>query len=201
MQLVNYIKMNKKPLLAIVFFIHFLIIIIYSIRETVSLSLIHDTYITRTVSHKKLEKIDSDLSRILLHNKSSTKDDYVGFYMALTGAQTPFNYFVANITGVEKLVFELEFKDGSRKIILPAVSSNEMAVRFKHFVNLLEITPNELYRNLLLKRITEHEIRNYPNIKNVTAILGVVDIPPFGNYTKEHDLHFRCLYQYNYRIK
>jgi hypothetical protein len=201
LQLANYIKMNRKILLSIIFFAHFLLIIIYSIREAISLSLLHGSYITRAVSPKKLEVVDSDLSKILLHNKSSTKEDYVGFYMTLTGAQTPFNYFTAITGSVEKLIFEVEFKDGSRKIILPGFSSNEMAVRFKHLANIAETTPNELYRNLLIKRITEHEIRNYPDVKSVSAILGMIDIPSFSNYTKEHDLHFRCLYQYNYRIK
>jgi hypothetical protein len=201
-QLLILLKMNKKIILGLLFFIHFFFIIIYSCKQTVDLSLTRQTYISNTANVKGLQKADYYLSRLLFHKRNTSFDnDYLNLYMVSAGSKTPFSYFVANITPVEKLVFELEFNDGTKQIILPTVQSNEMGIKLKSLFNTIFRTPNELYKDILIKKLVEYQIKNLSNIKSVKAIFGVIDIPSLTNFPQKPNLDFQYLYQYNFRIK
>jgi hypothetical protein len=198
----NYhIKMSKKIILALVFFIHFFFIIIYNIKQIVDLSLIHHTYVSHAIASKKLRKIDTYLSFFLPHKTTASYDnDYMNLYMRLASSKTPFNYF-SHISPVEKIVFELGFTDGTSKIILPVTGSGEMELRHKCLLNIIAKTPNEPYRDLLVKRITEYEIRDYANVKSVKVVIGTMSVPLLADFSKNNNLDFKYLYQYNFRIK
>jgi hypothetical protein len=194
--------MNKKIILAMLFFIHFFFIIIYSCKQAVDLSLTRQTYISNTTNEKELQKTDYYLSRLLFHKRNTSFDnDYLNLYMVSTGSKTPFSYFVANITPVEKLVFELEFNDGTKQLVLPTVQSNEMGIKLKCLFNIIYRTPDELYKDILIKKLAEHQIKNLSNIKSVKAVFGVIDIPSLTNFPQDPNLDFQYLYQYNFRIR
>ncbi len=200
LRLRNYITQNKKALLAILFFIHFFLIIVYSTRDIVALSITEKSYLSNFFSISRLRAMDYNLSRALLHTRSSTKENYMGLYLTLTGAQTSFTYFVGN-ADVEKMIFDLEFKDGTHQVILPEMANNEIALRFKHILSIIKLSKSEAYRDLLVKRITEYETKSYPDLKSVTTIFGKFHIPVFTDYQKNKDMNFKCLYQYHYQIK
>ena len=194
--------MNKKIILALLFFIHFFFIIIYSCKQSVDLSLTRQTYISNASSIKSLQKADSYLSKLLLHKRNTSSDnDYLNLYMTCAGSKTPFIYFVANITPVEKLVFELEHTNGTKQIVLPTVKSSEMGIKLKCLFNTIFRTPDQLYKDVLIKKLAEHQIKNLPDIKNVKAVFGVINIPSLTDFPKKPELDFQYLYQYNFRIK
>ena len=156
---------------------------------------------THIINTKNLQKADYILSRLLLHKIVTSPDDnYLNLYMTMAGSKTPFNYFVANITPVEKLVYELTLNDGSKQVVLPTVRNNEMGIRLKCLFNTIIKTPNELYRDILIKRIAEHQFRDSSSIKSVKAVFGVINIPSLNDYPKDPHLDFQYLYQYNFRI-
>ena len=174
---------------------------VYNIKQIFDLSLTHQTYVTHALSTKNLQKIDSYLGGLLPHKKAATYDNnYINLYMRFASTNTSFSYF-SYISPVEKIVFELEFNDGTKKIILPLTGSGEMELRHKCLFNIIVKTSNELYRDLLVKRITEYELRNYTNVKSVRVVIGTMSIPALTIFSPTHNLDFRYLYQYNFRIK
>jgi hypothetical protein len=193
--------MSKKIILAIIFFIHFFLIVIYNIKQIVDLSLAHETYVSHITTATNLQKMDGYLALFLPHKKSLSFDNnYVNLYMRLASSKTPFDYF-SHISAVEKIIFEVGFTDGTEKVILPVINSGEMELRHKCLFSIIANTSDEAYRDLLVKRITEYEIRNYSNVKSVRVIIGAISIPLIETFSKYHNLDLKYLYQYNFRIK
>jgi hypothetical protein len=194
--------MNKKIILCVLFFIHFFLIIVYSLKQNVELSITRDTYLSNVITIKKLQQIDYCLSKLMFHKISTSSDnDYTNLYMVFAGSKTPFIYFVANISPIEKLTFEIEFDDGSKKIVLPTVRSKEMTIRLKCLYTTIRKSDNEPYKELLIRKIAEHEAKNYSEVKNIKAILGVINIPTLNEFLNGQNLNFQYLNQYNFRIK
>ena len=72
------------------------------------------------------------------------------------------------------MVFELSFDDGSKQVALPVVNNTETGIRFTNFYRTIATAHTELYRDVLIKRFAENQVKRYPDVKNIRAVFGII---------------------------
>ena len=189
--------MNKKIILVIAFLIYFFFIIIYGLKVIVDFSY-QKNYTRNIISTQRLKNIGHCLSAVLLHTGSPQRhNNLIDLYLAATGSNTGFVHF-AYVPPSYKLLFELEFKGGTEQTVLPKVGSTEIGLRLNDLLTTIVTTSDESLQNVLAKRLAENELSIYPNVKKINVVIGVVEIPPPGDFIKNPGFYFHYFYQYTF---
>jgi hypothetical protein len=193
--------MNKKIILVIGFILYFFFIIIYNLKAIVDLALIKEINMDKALSYRSLQRINHLLQDVLLYdNQKKTYNDYLDLYMTATRSNTIFGHF-SEPGPSYKIVFEIEFNDGSKKKLLPEVGCVETGLELNNLYREIATTNNELYREVLLKRIAEYECRNISNVKKIVAVVGEIDIPSPADFISGKRFYFKDIYKYNFVSK
>ena len=145
-----------------------------------------------------LQRTNHLLQDILLYDtQKKTYNDYMDLYMTATRSNTIFGHF-SEPGPSYKVVFEIEFNDGSKKVFLPEVGCIETGLELNNLYREIATTNNELYREVLLKRLAEHECRNIPDIKKIAVVVGEIDIPSPANFISGQRFYFKDIYKYTF---
>ena len=194
--------MIRKILLLIFFLVHCLLIVLNNIRSTIGGSIRTKTYLTSILDTTKLKAANNYLSKILFGDSLFTfHQEALWLYMNLTGQETAYGFFSPRVSSSYKLVFEIQFQDGSTKLVLPTTSRREIGLRFANFYDAIATANFELYRDVLVKRLAENTIKQYPEAVGIRAIFGVIATPSLNEYRLQPHLDYQYLYVYNFNLE
>jgi hypothetical protein len=193
----KFFGMNKKAILIVAFSIYFLIIILSNLRSIADEALKKNVY-KGAAAKNLLSKTDHCLSAVLLFKDDKINNSCLDLFMNVAAANTTFNHFSARMNSYYKVIFKIVFNDGSEKIVLPDVGCVETGLRMNNLYSAIATADNELYRDVLMKRLAEYECSNFSNVKKIAVVLGEVIVPSPAESQAGQGFSYNSLYVYGY---
>ncbi len=128
------------------FGLHFLLIISFSLRDTLWLVAHGPTIFPasfRSYSHKAETVVSALLGQRLA--ASNPVRQVLATYLHIAGIETGYSYFAPNVPGSYKLVFELHYPDGRIEYELPRVNSTAAGLRVAGLLDKIGRTPYDAF--------------------------------------------------------
>ena len=194
--------LRQKYLCAAWFSFHFLLIISFSLRDTLWLIARGPTIFPtsfRSFSQKAEEVVSALLSRRLA--ASNPIRQTLATYLHIAGIETGYNYFAPNVPGSYKLVFELHYPDGRIEYELPRVNSTAAGLRVAGLLDKIGRTPYDALRELLVKMLAQSIWREHPEVKTIRAVFGSVRLPSLSDFEHGKRESYEFLYAYDFSLR
>ena len=182
-------------------FLHFLLIISVSCRETLRLIAQGPTILPsslRSYSQKAETTVFIALGQQL--SASNPVRQALATYLHVSGIEASYGYFAPNVPGSYKLVFELHYRDGRVDYELPSVSSAAAAFRIAGLLDNIGRTRSDALREHLVKMMTQFVWREHPNVETVRAIFGSIGLPSVRDFEHGKRESYEFLYAYDFSL-
>ena len=158
------------------FALHFLLIFLFSCRET--LRLVAEGPTILPASFKSFsQKAETTVSVALGQHLARVKPDPTSasqLICIVAGIETGYGYFAPNVPGSYKLVFELHYPDGRVEYELPSVSSAAAGLRIASLLDRIGRTQHDVLREHLVKTLAQSIWREHPEVKTIRAVFGSI---------------------------
>jgi hypothetical protein len=119
-------------------------------------------------------------------------------YWHLAGNEGGYGYFAPNVPGTFKLIFELDYPDGSVGYALPRVSSNAAGLRIASLVDEIGRTPYEPLREYMVRSLATATWREHPDARIVRAVFGTITPPSIAELEQGKPETYRFLFAYDF---
>lgn len=195
-------RFTKEKILTIIIFFHFSFIIIYNCH----LLLVKNSTQTKSllnsiIDAKSLKTIDSLFSTYIYSDTlHRLQDESAAFYLNISGLETGYGFFSPRVSSSYKLVFEIEFQDGTKEIGLPIVQEREIGLRFANFYDGIAATKYEPLKDILVKRFVQNQLKYYPMAIKIKAIFGYIYTPSMEEYRNLPELKYEPVFSYDYSL-
>jgi hypothetical protein len=184
------------------FSLHFLLIISFSLRDTLWLVARGPTifpFSCRSYS-QKAEGIVSGLLGQRLEASNPVRQ-VLATYLHIAGIETGYGYFAPNVPGSYKLVFELHYPDGRVEYELPRVGSTAAGLRVAGLLDKIGRTPYDALRERLVKMLAQSIWRQHPEVKTIRAVFGSTRLPSLSEFERGKRESSDFLYAYDFSLR
>jgi len=183
-------------------FLHFLLIISVSCRETLRLIAQGPTILPS--SFKSCSQEAETTVSIALGQRlwaSNPVRQALATYLHISGIEASYGYFAPNVPGSYKLVFELHYRDGRVEYELPSVSSAAAAFRIAGLLDNIGRTRSDALREVLVKIMAQSIWREHPDVETVRAIFGSIGLPSVRDFEHGKRESYEFLYAYDFSLQ
>ncbi len=183
-------------------FLHFLLIISVSCRETLRLIAQGPTILPSSFkSYSK--KAETTVSIALGQHLSASNPvrQTLATYLHISGIEASYGYFAPNVPGSYKLVFELHYRHGRVEYELPSVSSAAAAFRIAGLLDNIGRTRSDALREVLVKMMAQSIWREHPDVETVRAIFGSIGLPSVKDFEHGKRESYEFLYAYDFSLQ
>ncbi len=194
--------MRRRFLCAAWFSLHFLLIISFSLRDTLWL-VAHAPTILPTSFRSYSQKAEGVVSALLCQRLAASNPirQVLATYLHIAGIETGYSYFAPNVPGSYKLVFELHYPDGRIEYELPRVNSTAAGVRVAGLLDKIGRTPYDDLRELLVKMLAQSIWREHPEVKTIRAMFGATRLPSLSEFERGKRESYEFLYAYDFSLR
>ena len=184
------------------FALHFLLIFLFSCRET--LRLVTEGPTILPTSFKAFsQKAETTVSIVLGQHLAPLNPirQGVATYLNVAGIEAGYGYFAPNVPGTYKLVFELHYSDGRVEYELPSVSSPAAGLRIAGLVDGIGRIQHDVLREHLVKTLTQSAWREHPEVKMIRAVFGAIALPSVTEFKHGKRASYEFLYAYDFSLQ
>ena len=183
-------------------FLHFLLIISVSCRETLRLIAQGPTILPSSFKSYS-QKAETTISIALGQHLSASNPvrQALATYLHISGIEASYGYFAPNVPGSYKLVFELHYRDGRVEYELPSVSSAAAAFRIAGLLDNIGRTRSDALREVLVKIMAQSIWREHPDVETVRAIFGSIGLPSVRDFEHGKRESYEFLYAYDFSLQ
>jgi hypothetical protein len=194
--------LRRKSVYAAWFSLHFLLIISFSLRDTLWL-VAHGSTIFPSSVRSYSEKADGVVSALLCQRLTASNPvrQVLATYLHIAGIETGYSYFAPNVPGSYKLVFELHYPDGRIEYELPRVNSTAAGLRLAGLLEKIGRTPYDDLRELLVKMLAQSIWRRHPEVKTIHAMFGATRLPSLSEFERGKRESHDFLYAYDFSLR
>jgi hypothetical protein len=184
------------------FSLHFLLIISFSLRDTLWL-VAHGPTIFPSSFRSYSQKAEGAVSALLGQRLAASNPvrQTLATYLHIAGIETGYGYFAPNVPGSYKLVFELHYPDGRVEYELPSVGSAAAGLRVAGLLDKIGSTPYDALRELLVKMLAQSIWREHPEVKKVRAVFGSTRLPSLSEFEHGKRESYDFLYAYDFSLR
>ena len=194
--------MRQKYVCVAWLFLHFLLIISVSCRETLRLIAQGPTILPSSFKSYS-QKAETTISIALGQHLSASNPvrQALATYLHISGIEASYGYFAPNVPGSYKLVFELHYRDGRVEYELPSVSSAAAAFRIAGLLDNIGRTRSDALREHLVKMMAQSIWREHPDVETVRAIFGSISLPSVREFEHGKRESYEFLYAYDFSLE
>jgi hypothetical protein len=184
------------------FVLHFLLIISFSLRDTLWLIARGPTIFPFSFRSYS-EKAERAVSALLCERLAASNPvrQTLATYLHIAGIETGYGYFAPNVPDSYKLVFELHYPDGRVEYELPSMSSAAAGLRVAGLLDKIGRTPYDALRELLVKMLAQSIWRKHPEVKTIRAVLGSSRLPSVKEFEQGKRESYQFLYAYDFSLR
>ena len=184
------------------FSLHFLLIISFSLRDTLWLVARGPTIFPAAFS-SYTEKAEGVVSALLGQRLAASNPvrQLLATYLHIAGIETGYGYFAPNVPGSYKLVFELHYPDGRIEYESPRVNSSAAGLRVAGLLDKIGRTPYDALRELLVKMLAQSIWRQHPEVKTIRAVFGSTRLPSLSEFEHGKRESYDLLYAYDFSLR
>jgi hypothetical protein len=184
------------------FVLHFLLIISFSLRDTLWL-IGHGPTIFPSSFRSYSQKAEGAVSALLCQRLAASNPvrQTLATYLHIAGIETGYGYFAPNVPDSYKLVFELHYPDGRVEYELPSVGSAAAGLRVAGLLDKIGRTPYDALRELLVKMLAQSIWRQHPEVKTVRAVFGSTKLPSVNEFEHGKRESYQFLYAYDFSLR
>jgi hypothetical protein len=184
------------------FALHFLLILLFSCRETLRLVAEGPTILPASSKNfsRKAEKIVSVALGQHLASSNPIRQ-VVATYLHVAGIEAGYGYFAPNVPGSYKLVFELHYPDGRVEYELPSVSSPAAGLRIASLLDGIGRIKRDVLREHLVKTLVQSVWREHPEVKTIRAVFGSITLPSVTEFEGGKRASYEFLYAYDFSLQ
>jgi hypothetical protein len=184
------------------FVLHFLLIISFSLRDTLWL-IGHGPTIFPSSFRSYSQKAEGAVSALLCQRLAASNPvrQTLATYLHIAGIETGYGYFAPNVPGSYKLVFELHYPDGRVEYELPSVGSAAAGLRVAGLLDKIGRTPYDALRELLVKMLAQSIWRQHPEVKTGRAVFGSIRLPSVNEFEHGKRESYQFLYAYDFSLR
>ena len=184
------------------FSLHFLLIISFSLRDTLWLVARGPTifpFFFRSYS----QKAEGFVSALLCQRLSASNPvrQTLATYLHIAGIETGYGYFAPNVPGSYTLVFEFHYPDGRIEYESPRVNSSAAGLRVAGLLDKIGRTPYDALRELLVKMLAQSIWRQHPKVKTIRAVFGSTRLPSLSEFEHGKRKSYDLLYAYDFSLR
>jgi hypothetical protein len=194
--------LRQKYVCAAWFSLHFLLIISFSLRDTLWLVAQAPTIFpsfVRSYSQNAEEVVSALLGERLA--ASNPVRQVLATYLHIAGIETGYGYFAPNVPGSYKLVFELHYPDGRIEYELPRVNSTAAGLRVAGLLDKIGRTPYDALRERLVRMMARSIWREHPEVKTIRAVFGSTKLPSLSEFEHGRRESYDFLYAYDFSLR
>jgi hypothetical protein len=194
--------LRQKYVCAAWFSLHFLLIISFSLRDTLWL-VAHVPTIFPSSFRSYSQKAEGVVSTLLGERLAASNPvrQMLATYLHIAGIETGYGYFAPNVPGSYKLVFELHYPDGRIEYELPRVNSAAAGLRLAGLLDKIGRTPYDALRELLVKMLAQSIWRQHPEVKTIRAMFGSARLPSLSEFERGKRESYDFLYAYDFSLR
>jgi len=184
------------------FALHFLLIVLFSCRETLRLVAEGPTILPASSKNfsQKAEKIVSVALGQHLASSNPVRQ-VVATYLHAAGIEAGYGYFAPNVPGNYKLVFELHYPDGRVEYELPSVSSPAAGLRIASLLDGIGRIKRDVLREHLVKALVQSVWREHPEVNTIRAVFGSITLPSVTEFEGGKRASYEFLYAYDFSLQ
>jgi hypothetical protein len=192
----------RKRIYLACFFLHFLLIVAISCRETLWL-VAHGLTILPSSFKSFSTKAETIVSAALGQNLSASNPLRRALltYLHVAGIERSYGYFAPNVPVGYRLVLELHYPDGRVEYELPRVNSAAAELRLDALLDEIGRTHYERLREYLVKLLARSAWREHPDVKTIRAILGSRHLPSIDEFERGTRESYEFLYAYDFSLE
>jgi hypothetical protein len=194
--------LRQKYVCAAWFSLHFLLIISFSLRDTLWLVARGPTILPSSF-RRYSQKAEEVVSVLLCERLAASNPvrQVLATYLHIAGIETGYGYFAPNVPGSYKLVFELHYPDGRIEYELPRVNSTAAGLRVAGLLDKIGRTPYDALRELLVKMLAQSIWRQHPEVKTIRAVFGSTRLPSLSEFEHGNRESYDFLYAYDFSLR
>jgi hypothetical protein len=194
--------LRQKYVCAAWFGLHFLLIISFSLRDTLWL-VAHGPTIFSSSFRRYSQKAEGVVSALLCQRLAASNPvrQVLATYLHIAGIETGYGYFAPNVPGSYKLVFELHYPDGRIEYELPRVNSTAAGLRVAGLLDKIGRTPYDALRELLVKTLAQSIWRQHPEVTTIRAVFGSTRLPSLSEFERGKRESYDFLYAYDFSLR
>jgi hypothetical protein len=180
-------------------FLHFLVIVIISCRETLWLVGHGLTTLPSPFQHYS-EKAETVASAALAQDLAASNPirRTLLTYLHVAGIERGYGYFAPNVPPSYKLVFELHYRDGRLEYELPGGNSAAADLRLAALLDEIGRTRVDALREYLVKMLARATWREHPDVKTMRAVFGLRNSPSIEEFERGTRESYEFLYAYDF---
>ena len=193
--------MRQKYVCTVWFTLHFLLIIAFSLRDTLWL-VAHGPTIFPASFRSYSQKAEGVVSALLCERLAASNPvrQVLATYLHIAGIETGYGYFAPNVPGSYKLVFELHYPDGRVEYKLPRVGSDAAGFRVAGLLDKIGRTPYDALREHLVRMMAASIWREHSEVKTIRAVFGSIKLPSVNEFEHGKRQTYQFLYAYDFSL-
>ena len=125
----------------------------------------------------------------------------VGTYLHAAGSQAGYGFFAPNIPGYHKLILELYYQNGHMEYDVPHVQGGAAALRLDSLLDRLADPLYEPLREVTVKMLALSVWQKHPDVKNIRAVFGSVNMPSISDFEHGKRESFQALFSYDFSLR
>ena len=125
----------------------------------------------------------------------------VATYLHAAGSQAGYGFFAPNIPGYHKLILELYYQDGHMEYDVPRVQGGGAALRLDSLLDRLADPLYEPLREVTVKMLALSVCQKHPDVKNIRAVFGSVNMPSISHFEHGEREAFQALFSYDFSLR
>jgi hypothetical protein len=125
----------------------------------------------------------------------------IATYLHAAGIQAGYSFFAPNVPDYHKLTLELYYKDGRVEYESPHVSGRATALRLDSLLGRLADNRYEPLREVVVKMLALSVWRERPDVKNIRATFGAVNLPGISDFEHGEAETFQPMFSYDFSLR
>jgi hypothetical protein len=181
------------------FFLHFVIILLISVRQGLS-----DLARGETILPDKwmpwAQRADG-LAAAALGEQLPPSNPYrqaIAAYTHSAGIDTGYGFFAPNVSVSHKLVFEIKYPDGRVEYELPQVGEGATGLRMPLLFDSIARTRYDFLRETMLKMMAFSVFKEHPDASVIRAVFGYIRLPSIADFESGKEESYEFLYAYDF---
>jgi hypothetical protein len=193
--------LRQKYVCAAWFGLHLLLIVSFSLRDTLWL-VAHAPTIFPSSFKSYSEKAGGVISALMGQRLAASNPvrQLLATYLHIAGIETGYSYFAPNVPGSYKLVFELRYPDGRVEYELPRVGSDAAGFRVAGLLDKIGRTPYSALREHLMRMMAASIWREHPEVKTIRAVFGSITVASVNEFEHGKRESYQFLYAYDFSL-
>jgi hypothetical protein len=195
-------KMTSKRIYAIWAGVHFFLITVICLRGIFALVATHATILPSALN-RYARSGEVVLASVLGKDLAASNPWRLGVatYLHAAGSQAGYGFFAPNIPGYHKLILELHYHDGHMEYDVPHVQGSAAALRVDSLLDRLADPLYEPLREVTVKMLALSVWQKHPDVKNIRAVFGSVNMPSISDFEHGKREAFQALFSYDFSLR